>query len=227
VFTPPMAGPTDDAGPVTLAELNHLWWFADGAIMDAETRQHLRRSWGLCPRHAWLYFRVETELRIDPLGNAVLFTDLIGRAAEIAGRRSARRAGAALDAAESCFTCDQIRSGRPGRSRFAGQLGAVNTGGRAADWCLGCRQVWDERRCPTCTGRPDGQGVLCRAHALQTGARLPADYLTALAERVARCEKSMTADGPARTADTDAAVVEALGWCCGWRLDLAFKSWPT
>ncbi len=34
------------------AEVAQLWWFSDGAIMNAETRQRLRRGWGMCPRHS-------------------------------------------------------------------------------------------------------------------------------------------------------------------------------
>jgi hypothetical protein len=40
------------AAPLTAADVRQLWWFLDGAIMHADTRIALRRSWGLCPRHA-------------------------------------------------------------------------------------------------------------------------------------------------------------------------------
>jgi hypothetical protein len=214
------------AGPATPAELAHLWWFADGAIMDVGTRDHLYRSWGLCGRHAWLYFRVETELRVDPLGNAVLLADLVSRAAEAVQPRHMHRGDSArLVATASCFTCDYLTGGATGSERFAAQLRAVNAGTRAADWCLGCRDIWERSRCPRCAGVADECGVLCRRHVVERGA--PAaqrPYLQELASRVVRCQKSLTADGPARTPDSDAALVESLGWCSGWHPELALRS---
>ena len=210
---------------VTLAELSQLWWFADGAIMNPDTRAHLRRSWGLCTRHAWLYFRVETELRIHPLGNAVLMADLVRRAAErVTGRGSVARKLAQLDTRGSCFTCDY---GDHGQARFTRQLAQVNCGDATARWCRASQRVWQPRMCPACTTHAHATpGVLCRTHLISEAARLrgealPGDYLVALAERLGRCVKSMTVDGPDRSPDTDAALVEAIGWVSGWRLGLA------
>lgn len=224
--TPGHDGPEQPevGGAVTLAELSQLWWFADGAIMNADTRLHLRRSWGLCARHAWLYFRVETELRIHPLGNAVLMADLVRRAAGIAtGRGSVMRKLSQLRTRESCFTCDHGGHGQP---RFARQLVQVNRGRATAQWCLAGQRVWRPRACPACVPRRDvTTGVTCRPHLISaaTGARgdaLPDDYLADLAGRLGRCVKSMTVDGPDRSPDTDAALVEGIGWISGWRLEL-------
>ncbi|HKN49553.1 MAG TPA: hypothetical protein VJ010_04950 [Actinomycetota bacterium] len=44
---PPTVRPLD----LSRAEVKHLWSFLDGEIMDLHVRQHLRRSWGFCPRH--------------------------------------------------------------------------------------------------------------------------------------------------------------------------------
>lgn len=207
--------------PVTLAELSQLWWFADGAIMAVDTRAHLHRSWGLCARHAWLYFRVETALRVDPLGNAVLTADLVHRAAGIVTARGplSRRLDR-LRTRDSCFTCDH---GGHGAQRFVGQLVQVNASDAPTRWCDSCRSVWQPRICPRCVPEADGStDTRCRTHLLGAAGPegLPRSYLQDLAGRLDRCVRSMTADGPARTPDTDAALVEGIGWVAGWRPEL-------
>lgn len=215
------------AGAVTLAEISQLWWFADGAIMDSDTRAHLHRSWGLCARHAWLYFRVEIELRIHPLGNAVLMADLVDRAVEVlSSHRSVHHKLAELEVHDTCFTCDY---GGRGSRRFAAQQRSVNAGSRTAEWCVPCQDVWQPRICSMCAPRRDARSaVQCRQHrAHGQNARDELGYLTDLARRVAVCVKSLTADGPDRTADSDAALVEAIGWCFGWHPELALRRWTS
>jgi hypothetical protein len=213
------------AGAATLAEITHLWWFADGAIMDVGTRAHLHRSWGLCRRHAWLYLRVEIELRVSPLGNAVLVADLINRAAELAaGRHSLRHRRAAATVRVGCFTC--VYAARSaGIERFRSAMHDVNAGARTRTWAKASEHVWRRVACPGCVPDADASpGIACRAHvdwATQTAAQ--AHYLNALAERVRRCQKSLTADGPERSADSDAALLEGIGWCAGWSPELATR----
>jgi hypothetical protein len=207
---------------LTLAEVSQLWWFADGAIMAPDTRAHLHRSWGLCPRHAWLYFRVETALRVHPLGCAVLTADLVRRAAAVlSGHGPLSRRLRRLQTRDSCFTCDHGDHGSP---RFANDLARVNSSDAAARWCAPCRSVWQSRMCPGCVPSPDSAtGIACRAHLPADGVAseaLPDRYLTDLAVRLDRCVRSMTVDGPARTSDTDAALVEGIGWVAGWRPEL-------
>jgi hypothetical protein len=178
----------------------------------------------VCARHAWLYFRVETELRVHPLGNAVLMADLVHRAAEIVTvRGSAARKVAQLGARGSCFTCEYGGDGQP---RFGRQLAQVNGGHATAQWCRAGQRVWQPRACPECVPLPYATaGVVCRPHLISdaTGWRndaFPGDYLAELAERLGRCVKSMTVDGPDRSPDTDAALVEGIGWVSGWQLAL-------
>lgn len=220
----------DFATPTTLAEVTQLWWFCDGAIMDASARKQLHRSWGLCPRHAWLYFRSENELKYQPLGNAVLYRDLTGRAAELLGSRHRRHTKwRRLAAAGICLTCDYLSISPHGADRFAGDLANVHAGTRTRSWLNGSTEVWQARHCPQCPAtstalRPAPGGpssdLSCRIHLL-TGAvdHEPAEtcrYLEALTARLTSCVKTMTAEGPARTPDTDAALVEALAWFSGW-----------
>ena len=45
----------------TPSEVRGLRSFIDGMIMIPDVRRHLHKSWGLCPRHAWLEAVVESE----------------------------------------------------------------------------------------------------------------------------------------------------------------------
>lgn len=219
-------------GPATLAEITHLWWFSDGAIMDDGTRHHLWRSWGLCPRHAWLYFRAENEIKYQPLGNAVLHEDLINRAADMVNsRHSPHWKLHHLASSDSCLTCDYLASSPPGRASFTRDLDTVHAGTRTHDWLAGGRDIWSSRRCPHCphttpdagTGeaspRDHEHAVPCRRHIDDRSIDDLTPYLVDLTDRLRRCIKSMTADGPPRAADSDAALVEALGWVAGWPSD--------
>lgn len=220
---------TSPAGPATLAEVTHLWWFSDGAIMDDGIRHHLWRSWGLCPRHAWLYFRVENEIKYQPLGNAILHEDLISRAAHlINSHHRPHRNLLHLATSDSCLTCDHLASASTGRASFTSDLNTVRTGTRTHDWLASGRDIWSSRRCPRCpTATPQagageaspknyGHEVPCRLHVDDRSLGDLAAYLLDLAARLHGCITSMTADGPPRAPDSDAALVEALGWVAGW-----------
>lgn len=225
--------PDDLVTPATLPEVVQLWWFCDGAIMDVGTRDHLHHSWGLCPRHAWLYFRAENDLKYQPLGNAVLYEDLTRRAADVLGsHHRPHTKWHRLASTTFCLSCDYLSTSSPGRDRFADDLAAVCAGLRTRSWLTGSTAVWQPRHCPHCPqtsprvvrgtdrGDTDTDAVTCRMHLLAEPDRCdPAEtgrYLDTLADRLADCVKSMTADGPARTPATDAALVEALAWFAGW-----------
>src|SRR6266496_3870675 len=51
-----LAGPRRQLAPDRLrlsdGELNFLWWFIQGSIMNPETRFRLHRRWGMCQRHS-------------------------------------------------------------------------------------------------------------------------------------------------------------------------------
>jgi hypothetical protein len=73
--------------PFSEPEIRQIWSFLDGAIMDVGTRQHLWRSWGLCPRHAWCYAVAELEIRGGrPFSTTILYEELVGRAARLISR---------------------------------------------------------------------------------------------------------------------------------------------
>lgn len=44
-------------------EVNFLWWFIQGSIMDSDVRWSLRHGWGLCDRHTSAWLSVEAAFR--------------------------------------------------------------------------------------------------------------------------------------------------------------------
>jgi hypothetical protein len=108
---------------VTLTETKQLYWFGHGgAITDGSVRQRLRRAWGLCPRHTWLLFCVEHELRYLPIGAAKLYQDLTWHATVLlAQRHTVTQLRRALDPHASCLTCDgAVALMRASRGRTVG-----------------------------------------------------------------------------------------------------------
>jgi len=220
-----MPRPAFDVGPLdfTESELKQLWSFVDGAIMAPDIREHLRKGWGLCPRHAWGYAVTEIEVRRGrPFSTAILYEDLARHAARLVGQRHKpwTRVRSQLRTRSICFTCDYVSMVDGGRDPGEGApnsltLGRVNerTGTLAMFEELG--DVVLERACPTCLG---GDGLICRLHILEQAG--PPDALTAelgaLAVRLRRLIDSMNAKGSEVGSVEAVSWIEALGWFGGW-----------
>jgi hypothetical protein len=215
----------DDAGSLdfTPAEVKQLWWFNDGSIMEPETRHHLWRSWGLCPRHAWGYAVVENEVRRGrPFSTAILYADLSERAARLAGRRLAswRRTASQLAPHDYCFTCDYLGVLSNGeltvdREQWVAMTPLVNRRKRTGELIAAAAELWETLACPSCLG---GTGLVCRPHLI-AGAepdRGLAGALRHLSRRLERFVDSMTALKTAVTPRERASWIEALGWFTGW-----------
>lgn len=72
--------PLDDLAP-SAGEVHFLWSFMDGSIMIPETRERLRRAWGMCVRHSFGWLALEAAFRPHFLhGPALLYEDLLERA---------------------------------------------------------------------------------------------------------------------------------------------------
>jgi hypothetical protein len=218
--------PAPDMPPVvTLTETKQLYWFGHGdAITGGNVRQRLRRGWGFCPRHTWLLFCVEHELRYLPIGAATLYQDLTWHATVLLGQRHPvtylRRA---LEPQASCLTCDYLAHDPSEDRAFAEGRARAADATRVRRWTADSRAVWQQHVCPRCeTPQPPTpqHAQLCRLHLIENATKDQlagtADQLARLSVRVLRCVKSMTDDGPPRTPDSDAALVEALGWFAGW-----------
>lgn len=177
----------------------------------------------MCPRHSWLYFCAENELKYRPLGSAVLYDDLLGRALRVLHQhRFAPVKRHQLTAHETCFTCDYLSGADAISPGFEAEREAVEAAVRTRTWVHGCRQVWSLRVCPQCLpARAGHDGQLCRDHLSNLGSRDEmagvVGYLDALAPRLSQCMRSMTHGGPPRAPDSDAALIEVLGWFAGWR----------
>jgi hypothetical protein len=213
-------------GGLAVAEVKHLWWFLDGAIMTPDVRHHLWRSWGLCPRHAWAYAAVEIELRGGrPFSVAILYEDLVRRAAKVLDKAwllpwpyAARR----LRSRAICFTCDylslQQTTLRYHEPIFEEYCSRVNRLERIRTTLAESQAIWEGRSCPLCLG---GQGIPCRPHLLSgagpaKGTASLADSLRSLGNRLGRFIDSMSWNGPVATPEIKVAWVEALGWFAGW-----------
>jgi hypothetical protein len=48
---------------ITNGEINFLWWFIQGSIMNSDTWARLMKSYGFCERHAWIHLSIETSFR--------------------------------------------------------------------------------------------------------------------------------------------------------------------
>ncbi len=207
----------------SMVEARQLWSFLDGAIMDVHVRHQLWRTWGLCPRHAWGYAIAEIEVRGGrPFSTAILYEDLVGRAAGLAGSRALpwRLALARLRTRGVCFTCDYVALARSHTDTGLGDvLARMNDRRRTTVLLAASRREWRARACPECLA---GEGPVCRPHLL-AGVRPPggrrrlAGALWDLRRRLHVLVRSMTWRGPVAGAAEEASWVEALAWFGGWR----------
>jgi hypothetical protein len=212
--------PAVDVGSLELdlAEVKQLWWFLDGAIMAPDVRDHVRRSWGFCPRHAWGFAVAEIELRGGrPFATAILYEDLTRRAAKAVG--SGKRPGARtlhrLEPQEPCFTCEYLGLGGEPEVSFRELAERTNRRERTRRLLEAGRAEWERRACPSCLG---GGGLVCRSHLL-AGGEASADLgaeLEGLADRVAAFVGSQTMRGTPAGPLEQASWIEALGWFAGW-----------
>jgi hypothetical protein len=195
----------------------------DGSIQVPEVRQHLWRSFGPCPRHAWAYAVVECELRLRPMGCAILYEDLTRRTASlvsnpVAPERWRRRR---LHPRGECFTCRYCEIARSRASAAEQERAAfVNQRSRFLELLMGAEEVFRPRACPSCTG---ASGFLCREHlvAARAGLASTAPYLFDVASRLRRFVRSMTWQGPPARPEDVSALVEALGFFAGWWFPMA------
>jgi hypothetical protein len=221
---------------ITDGEVNFLWWFIQGSIMNVETWQRLMRAWGFCERHAWVHLSVEMAFRERYLlSPAILYSGLIQQALRAISPRqlgSRPRVMLGLRPAGSCFLCemDLAPAARGVSHRQRLDRGRDPSALRA--FADELEPLWRERVCAVCSGRERNNlgESRCRSHLfsdLSAGRQvdLAAEHavLEDLANRVDRLERSFTAQGkPASDADC-AAFIAAIGWCSGWRPLLALR----
>lgn len=203
--------------PLSAPEVRQLSWFLDGAIMNADTRIALRRSWGLCARHAWAMALVEVELRGGvPFATSVLYADLTAGAVQTLGRRHLRSPIRQLEGSDRCPTCEYAAHATEEPGEWLERAAVAN---RRSRFSVLVTDGWDEvaaRSCPACAG---GDGPPCRPHLL-AGIAAPPDLLERLrrlAVSMRAYEKSLTAGGRPVDRRGRQAWLDTLGWFAGWR----------
>lgn len=207
--------PPPTFAPLAPTEVHHLAWLLDSAVLHADTRIQLRRSWGLCPRHTWALALVEAELRGGVvLTTTAVYADLAAGAAyaalhDVRGLLSATQP-------RRCLTCTARGGGHDAWRERAARLN------RPTRFLALLNESWDEalaRACPRCVG---GRGPLCRPHLL--GGFPASDDLSTRLRRLAVQIRALAAGGERADPRLRAAWVETLGWFAGWRLPIALRA---
>lgn len=207
-------------------EVNFLWWFMQGSIMDVEVRQALWRGWGLCQRHALGWLCVEAAFRHRYLhGPAIVFAELMARACEAMaarGPRSNRRLGVRLQARARCHVC---ALGYGPQSSGYGQEARLRIGRDLSNLRLFLHEsagAWQPYVCGPCAG--DRRPARCRVHLIESLAVIGTAELDeqrrlveAIARGAGRYESSYRWElRGSDTVEDRGAFVAAVGWCGGW-----------
>lgn len=212
--------------PLSTGEVNFLWWFIQGSLMNASVRDDLRRGWGPCQRHTLALLIVENALRPHYLhGPVILFHDLIKRAVaaySYAWPLHDLRTRLALTPSRPCHFCalgiDASASGAVPFERFA----RARDEAHLLDLMSRTYDGWRPWVCPTCTG--EAGGALCRQHVLADSNAWDHDAfasqrsrLETLEEHLARYERSFSVDHHGTDTESDhASLIAAAGWSAGW-----------
>ncbi len=87
-------------------EIDFFWNFVQGSIMNPETRWSLRHNWGMCDRHSFGFIAAEAAYRHGFLmGQAVLYHDLMERAAAALQATVPHAVAFRLREKKSCLMC--------------------------------------------------------------------------------------------------------------------------
>ncbi len=210
-------------------EVDFLWWFIQGSIMDADVRVRLYAHWGMCARHGLSFFCVEAAFRPHLIhGSTILYNELMRRAAHLLaghGVYSLTPPGVTRHRLRPSGPCHMCTLGygpeSPGNAppeRLA--RGRDLTNARA--FAVENREGWLPYVCGRCSG--SGSDALCRAHLIEAmehdGSTVLQHHgmaVSHIAEHLARFEHSFRWDsrGTDTTADRG-ALIAAIGWCAGW-----------
>jgi len=151
---------------LTDEEVQLLWSFIHGDIMNEPTRVRLRKHWGLCGRHAWGSAITEIELwqsgagvrgGHQPFDAAVLYDDLLGHMFHaLAGSRRWNRRRV-LRGKGACIICDDVREpalagevlthGGFTASILAAEANALH---HTRGWLTETQAEWAAYVCPDC-----------------------------------------------------------------------------
>jgi hypothetical protein len=217
----------------TDGEVNFLWWFIQGSIMNPQTWSRLLRSIGFCERHAWIHIGVEMSFREAYLmGPAILYGALIEKCLRVVwspqtfGLRSVIRQ---LRAAGPCLLCTNVKEAPAGLAP-QDRLDRGRGDSELRKFAREMEPLWRGSLCPHCSGETANaaRAALCRRHLLAaTEAGISIDLvvqrklLQQISNRLAQYQKSFCFGGPEANDQERAALISAIGWCSGWQPLLA------
>lgn len=212
--------------PLSPGEVQFLWWFIQGSVMEPQTRRRLWRAWGMCARHAFAWLCAEASFRHGYLhGPAIVYAELMAQALRalsapppLAAARVARR----LRDRGRCLMCE-LGYG-PGSRGFisAARLAAGRDVAALGEFMARSERHWREDVCGVCAGC--ASAARCRIHLLRevaggslSGLAAHRVRLARMAARAARYSDSFRWERRGTdTAEDRAALVSAAGWCGGW-----------
>ncbi|SDC93949.1 hypothetical protein SAMN05421548_11249 [Paraburkholderia lycopersici] len=211
-------------------EVDFLWWFIQGSIMDPGVRSRLNAHWGMCPRHALAFFAVEAAFRPHLIhGSTLLYCSLMERAAHVLDGHGLHRLVPStvirhrLAVRGPCHMCALGYGPHSTASAPAERLTQGREIKTALAFATHNNRGWRLHVCGRCA--QNGSDALCRSHLIEEMAQCNPESLSAQHARIAeiarhlRCfERSLRWD--CRDTDTDedrGALIAAIGWCSGWR----------
>ena len=210
-------------------EVDFLWWFIQGSIMDPTVRAKLYAHWGLCERHSLAFFVVESSFRPHLIhGCTILYAKLMHRAANVLNDQGIHSlipgsiSRHLLRVSGPCHVCNLGYDARsPGNVR-QDRLVQGRDLTTAARFAAENRHGWYPYVCGVCAGTLSP--VLCRPHLLEAMdrdgaqvAKIQHDVVLTISSHLANFEKSF--HWKLRDTDTDedrGALIGAIGWCSGW-----------
>jgi hypothetical protein len=211
---------------ITDGEINFLWSFIQGSIINPETWSSLLSGYGFCQRHAWIHLRFEMAFRGRYLlGPTILYAALVEKALSAVHSRhtfSRRR----LLTGPSCLFCILKIVNLSGGASPQRRLLQGRDTRPLREFALDLNQFWSDHVCGTCK-HDDGE-ARCRRHLLadlragtHTDILRQEEMLRELHERIIRFQESFTA-GKLKASDQEcASLIAAVGWCSGWQPLLA------
>jgi hypothetical protein len=216
---------------LSAGEVNFLWWFIQGSIMDVETRRALWRAWGMCERHSLAWLSVEAAFRHCYFhGPAIVYAELMAQASRafalkgpFAGARLIRR----LRSRAPCLTCELGIGPESAGYAPAARVAEGRNLAQLRDFMEVTEAHWRGTVCGSCVGSM--AAPRCRIHLLQDLELVPSlslephrELVAKVAEHAGRFDASFRWERRETAVDEDrAALVSAAGWCSGWRALLA------
>jgi hypothetical protein len=211
---------------ITDGEINFLWSFIQGSIINPETWTSLLSGCGFCQRHAWVHLSVEMAFRERYLlGPTILYAALVEKALSAVCVRQAFAARRLL-ARESCLLCtlnivNLSRGACPQHRLLQGRDTRP-----LMSFAFDLKEFWSDYVCDVC--KHDNGEIRCRRHFVaDLRARRPINLLrqqtmlSDLHHRLVRFQESFTVGKPKASDQDRASLIAALGWCSGWRPLLA------